>query len=53
MARVERARRTLKATGCYKVQFPPGAVGPLHVTDDHERTFRNPLFAFDGCLGTP
>ncbi|WP_127357032.1 ABC transporter permease [Actinacidiphila soli] len=44
---------TLKANGCYEVQSPPGAVGPLYVTDDRGRTFFNPLFAFDGCLGTP
>jgi ABC-2 type transport system permease protein len=44
---------TLKANGCYDVQSPPGAVGSLNVTDDRGHTFLNPLFAFDGCLGTP
>jgi hypothetical protein len=44
---------TLKANGCYDVQSPPGAVGALYVTDDRGHTFLNPLFAFDGCLGTP
>lgn len=44
---------SLKANGCYEVQSPPGAVGPLYVADDHGHTFLNPLFAFDGCLGTP
>lgn len=43
---------TLKANGCYQVQSPPGAVGALYATDDRGRTFLNPLFAFDGCLGT-
>jgi ABC-2 type transport system permease protein len=43
----------LKANGCYEVQSPPGAVGPLYVTNARGRTFLNPLFAFDGCLGTP
>jgi ABC-2 type transport system permease protein len=43
----------LKANGCYEVQSPPGAVGPLYITNPRGRTFLNPLFAFDGCLGTP
>jgi ABC-2 type transport system permease protein len=44
---------TLKANGCYDVQSPPGAVGALRVTDDSGQLFTNPLYAFDGCLGTP
>jgi ABC-2 type transport system permease protein len=44
---------TLKANGCYEVQSPPGAVGALYVNDDHGRAFINPLYAFDGCFGTP
>jgi ABC-2 type transport system permease protein len=44
---------TLKANGCYQVQSPPGAVGTLYVNNDKGRPFLNPLFAFDGCLGTP
>ena len=44
---------TLKANGCYVVQSPPGAVGALYVNDDHGRSFINPLYAFDGCFGTP
>lgn len=43
----------LKSNGCYAVQSPPGAVGPLYVTDDRGHIFLNPLFAFNGCLGTP
>jgi ABC-2 type transport system permease protein len=44
---------TFKANGCYQVQSPPGAVGTLYVNNDKGRPFINPLFAFDGCLGTP
>lgn len=44
---------TLKANGCYQVQSPPGAVGTLYVNDNKGRPFLNPLYAFDGCLGTP
>lgn len=44
---------TLKANGCYEVQSPPGAVGALYVNDDHGKAFINPLYAFDGCFGTP
>ncbi|WP_189934599.1 hypothetical protein [Streptomyces sulfonofaciens] len=44
---------TLQANGCYDVQSPPGAVGALRVTDESGRLFTSPLYAFDGCLGTP
>ena len=44
---------TLKANGCYEVQSLPGAVGALYVNDDQGRAFINPLYAFDGCFGTP
>jgi ABC-2 type transport system permease protein len=44
---------TLEANGCYQVQSPPGAVGALYITNQHGKTFINPLYAFDGCLGTP
>lgn len=44
---------TLKANGCYEVQSPPGAVGALYVNDDRGKAFINPLYAFDGCFGTP
>jgi ABC-2 type transport system permease protein len=44
---------TLNANGCYQVQAPSGAVGALYVNDDQGRAFINPLYAFDGCLGTP
>jgi ABC-2 type transport system permease protein len=43
---------TLKPNGCYQVQSSPGAVGALYVNDDHGKPFINPLYAFDGCLGT-
>jgi ABC-2 type transport system permease protein len=43
---------TLKTNGCYEVQSPPGAVGALYVNDDNGRAFINPLYAFDGCIGT-
>jgi ABC-2 type transport system permease protein len=43
----------LKANGCYEVQAPAGAVGGLYVTSRSGRRFLNPLYAFDGCLGTP
>ena len=43
---------TLKPNGCYQVQSSPGAVGALYVNDDHGKPFLNPLYAFDGCLGT-
>lgn len=43
----------VKADGCYEVQAPPAAVGPLQGTDIHGRSYTNPLYAFDGCLGTP
>lgn len=44
---------TLNANGCYTVQSPSGAVGALYVNDDQGRAFINPLYAFDGCFGTP
>ena len=44
---------TLRANGCYEVQSPPGAVGALYVNDNQGKPFINPLYAFDGCLGTP
>jgi ABC-2 type transport system permease protein len=44
---------TLKANGCYEAQSPPGAVGALYVDDEHGKSFINPLYAFDGCFGTP
>jgi ABC-2 type transport system permease protein len=44
---------TVKANGCYTVQSPPGAVGALYVNDDKGKPFLNPIYAFDGCLGTP
>lgn len=44
---------TLKATGCYQVQAPAGAVGSLYLNDKNGQSFLNPLFGFDGCLGTP
>ena len=43
----------LKANGCYEAQSPPGSVGALYVNDDKGKSFINPLFAFDGCFGTP
>jgi ABC-2 type transport system permease protein len=44
---------TLKPNGCYQVQSPPGAVGALYVNNQHGKAFINPLYAFDGCFGTP
>lgn len=44
---------TLKSNGCYEVQSPPGAVGAQYVINNRGTSFRNPLFAFDGCLDTP
>jgi hypothetical protein len=44
---------TLMATGCYQVQAPAGAVGGVYVNDNTGQSFLNPLFGFDGCLGTP
>jgi hypothetical protein len=44
---------TVRANGCYEVQSPPGAVGALYVNDDRGKAFINPLYAFDGCFGTP
>lgn len=44
---------TLKANGCYEAQSPPGAVGALYVNNQQGKPFLNPLFAFDGCFGTP
>ena len=43
----------LKANGCYEAQSPPGSVGALYVNNDKGKAFINPLFAFDGCFGTP
>ncbi|GAA4155664.1 ABC transporter permease [Gryllotalpicola daejeonensis] len=43
----------VRANGCYTVQAPPAAVGALHGTDPKGRSYLNPLYAFDGCLGTP
>ncbi|MCL2514520.1 MAG: ABC transporter permease [Microbacteriaceae bacterium] len=43
----------LRANGCYEVQSPAAAVGPLQGTSVSGRSYLNPLFAFDGCLGTP
>lgn len=44
---------TLKPNGCYQVQSSPGAVGALYITNLRGRSFINPLYAFDGCFGTP
>jgi hypothetical protein len=44
---------TLGVNGCYAVQSSPGAVGPLYVDGATGTPFINPLYAFDGCLGTP
>jgi ABC-2 type transport system permease protein len=44
---------TLKANGCYEAESPPGAVGALYVNNQWGKPFLNPLFAFDGCFGTP
>jgi hypothetical protein len=44
---------TLKANGCYEAESPPGAVGALYVNNERGKPFLNPLFAFDGCFGTP
>jgi hypothetical protein len=41
----------VKANGCFEVQAPPAAVGPLNGTDKQGRAYLNPLYAFDGCLG--
>jgi ABC-2 type transport system permease protein len=43
----------VRANGCYTVQAPPAAVGALHGRDTKDRPYLNPLYAFDGCLGTP
>lgn len=43
----------VKANGCYAVQAPPAAVGALHGVDKQGHGYLNPLYAFDGCLGTP
>jgi ABC-2 type transport system permease protein len=44
---------TFRANGCYTAASPPGAVGALYITNNHGKQIINPLFAFDGCLGTP
>lgn len=43
----------LRANGCYQAASPPEDVGALYVSDNRGTTFINPLYAFDGCLGTP
>jgi ABC-2 type transport system permease protein len=44
---------TVRATGCYEAESPPGAVGALYINSTKGKSFINPLYAFDGCLGTP
>jgi ABC-2 type transport system permease protein len=44
---------TLRANGCFTAQGPPAIVGPLVLHDVQGRSFTNPLYAFDGCFGTP
>jgi ABC-2 type transport system permease protein len=43
----------LEADGCYRVQAQPGVFGGLYLYDINGRRYINPLYAFDGCLGTP
>jgi hypothetical protein len=43
----------LEADGCYRVQSQPGTFGGLYLYDIQGRRYINPLYAFDGCLGTP
>jgi ABC-2 type transport system permease protein len=43
----------VRANGCYAVQAPPAAVGALHGISTKGQAYLNPLYAFDGCLGTP
>jgi ABC-2 type transport system permease protein len=43
---------TLKANGCYTAEAG-SALGALLITSWQGKTFINPLYAFDGCFGTP
>jgi ABC-2 type transport system permease protein len=43
---------TLKPNGCYSAEAG-SAFGPLLLTDQRGRAFINPVYAFDGCFGTP
>ncbi|HEX6453624.1 MAG TPA: ABC transporter permease [Trebonia sp.] len=43
---------TLKPNGCYTAEAG-SAFGALLVTDEQGRAFINPVYAFDGCFGTP
>jgi ABC-2 type transport system permease protein len=43
---------SLHANGCYTADAPPTAVGSVRLIDNFGRPFTNPLYAFDGCLGT-
>lgn len=43
----------LKPDGCYEAQSPPGSVGALYIDSSNGNAVINPLYAFDGCFGTP
>ncbi|MGW0229446.1 ABC transporter permease [Actinopolymorpha singaporensis] len=43
---------TLRASGCYSAGAG-SELGALVLTDHRGRPFVNPLYEFDGCLGTP
>jgi ABC-2 type transport system permease protein len=43
---------TLKANGCYTAEAG-SALGALLMNSWQGKTFINPLYAFDGCFGTP
>jgi len=43
---------SVHANGCYTADAPPTAVGALRLVDTFGQPFTNPLYAFDGCLGT-
>lgn len=43
---------TLKPDGCYSADAG-AAYGALLIPGEHGRAFINPVYAFDGCFGTP
>jgi hypothetical protein len=43
---------TLKANGCHTAEAG-SALGALLLNSWQGKTFINPLYAFDGCFGTP
>ena len=44
---------SVHANGCYTAQAPASLVGQQRLRDVNGSSFVNPVYAFEGCLGTP